>query len=1683
MRKVAAMMPFLPKRPATNPTHRFEGARILGSLRRLLAFVLGALWICATAPGQATQSGVPLLVADFNHDGIPDVLIPSTTNATATVSLGSVPYGTFGVAKGVTFPAACGSLTLGSLVAADFNGDGLLDLAFVCGDTGGTAGVMLGNGDGSFGAAALTTGVYGTTLLAADFNQDGRQDLVVIGAVGTVAGNQGIEFFAGKGDGTFAAPVSMSFTNNSLYSAAVAVDLNGDGYPDLALGNFHSDGAAAIDVYGNNQDGTFGIVSSGGSSINTYATVQGSGSSNDLSILTGNIFGATGTDLVVPDSGSNPGFFLVRNTSTGTTFSLASAVKMTVGGLQGGMAGRVTGSGFTDLITANGANLVVLTNDGTGNFTANYGTLTLASSATQFAVADANGDGYADVYTATPQSSGPLQLAVNLVSGSATATSQPFSLPAGSQPISAVWAGNMNFSGSTATGTQIVNGVPTTTSVTSSKNPSLVDDSVTLTAIAAPTTETANLPSGMMTLMDGETMLAFGVVDATGTFTYTTTALAQGTHSIQAVYTGDSYFAGSTSAALSQVVNHAAAVAPTLTWATPTPISYGTPLGSSQLNAVATDATGAAVPGIYVYTPPAGTILGAGSQTLSVTFTPNDLQSFTTAMKSVSLTVLQATPSTTLAVTSGADVVKTVVSGTVVTLTAKVTSADSVLTVGQVKFCDASAAYCTDIHLLGIAQLTPAGTASFRFVPGVGSHTYKAVFTGTKNSAGAASDPAPLTVSGKYATATTLAQSGTTGNYTLTATTAGTGTQSVAPTGVISFLNQTAGGSVLATASLGTGVAGLTFASVTSSAGIENPQTRGAVGDFNGDGILDIATANSAPDKNQTVYANTVTISLGNGDGTFRTSGTGPSTGTQPEAIVTADFNGDGILDLATTNAGNSTLTILLGNGDGTFKAAATPATASGPLELVAADFNGDGIDDLAVAGESGYTILLGNGDGTFTAIPMAETSGSFAAIVSADFNGDGKPDLAILNYYPSNQLILLLGNGDGTFTQGSGIPQAGTGSNLNSLAVGDFNGDGKIDLALTNSGNDTVSILMGNGDGTFTQALAASATGKFPEDVQVADFNGDGKLDLAVINLEGNPSETVLLGNGDGTFTIPAIGTGVPAYDAVAVGDFNGDGVPDLLGTDGSSTLYAALTLRTQTVTATAVNVAPTGTGTVQVVASYPGDASFGASISAPTTLNALQTMPVLTWTPAVPSIVFGTALGPQQLDASAADALGNPISGVFTYLPAAGAVLTAGPQTLTVTFVPTDTRFLAAKGTASITVTQATPVLTWATPAGIAYGTPLGAGQLDATVAGVTGAALPGTLTYTPAAGTVLTPGTQTLSVAFTPTDAVDYVGVSGSVKLVVTGVTLTALTPNTAVLGDGNKTITLTGAGFVATSVVQVNGAAIATTLVSPTTLMAVVPAADFTQVGTLQITVADPTVSLVSSALPLTVAAAAPAVTVTAPPTTPPGSQPSISFSLTNPYPVPLTAVFTITFASSVTPATDDPAIQFATGGRTFTLNVPANSTAVPPILLQSGTVAGAITVSVALTAGGTNVTPTTLQPVTITIPPAIPTVSTATLTRSGTQLTVAIHGFSNTREVTQASFHFVGIAGAQINTPDITAPVTPLFTGWFSSTTSAQYGSTFTYTQIFNVSDNANNIGSVEVTLTNSVGVSTVQTAQ
>ena len=222
-------------------------------------------------------------------------------------------------------------------------------------------------------------------------------------------------------------------------------------------------------------------------------------------------------------------------------------------------------------------------------------------------------------------------------------------------------------------------------------------------------------------------------------------------------------------------------------------------------------------------------------------------------------------------------------------------------------------------------------------------------------------------------------------------------------------------------------------------------------------------------------------------------------------------------------------------------------ATGTQPESVVVGDFRGIGRTDLAVANivRDTVTILLSNGDGTFTQATSSPISvGEFpASIAVGDFNGDGKLDLVIENVASEN-LTILLGKGNGTFTRVTESPA--TGIEPGQVVVGDFNGDGKLDLAFSNAYSNGVRILLGNGDGTFAPVSAISATGNSPGAMAVGDFNGDGKLDLAAANEYGK-SVTVLLGNGDGTFRAAASPPAGNASIAIVAGDFNGDGKLDL--------------------------------------------------------------------------------------------------------------------------------------------------------------------------------------------------------------------------------------------------------------------------------------------------------------------------------------------------------------------------------------------------------------------------------------------------------------------------------------------------------------------------------------------------------
>ena len=327
------------------------------------------------------------------------------------------------------------------------------------------------------------------------------------------------------------------------------------------------------------------------------------------------------------------------------------------------------------------------------------------------------------------------------------------------------------------------------------------------------------------------------------------------------------------------------------------------------------------------------------------------------------------------------------------------------------------------------------------------------------------------------------------------------------------------------------------------------PKEYVASGNFNSDGKADLVVAN----WNNSDSPGSVSVMLGNGDGTFQT----PLTyvvGSDPSSVVVGDFNGDGRADLAVADAGDNSFSVLIGNGDGTFQAAVTyPVGGVFPLSIGIGDFNGDAKADLVVANNNptsfspgNVSVFLGNGDGTFRPVTLYTVGLNPTFVAVGDFNGDGTADLVVTNgnnLSSNGSVSVLLGNGDGTF-QAAVNYLVGAGPDC--VAIGDFNGDAVADLAVTNSGNASgVSILLGNGDGTF-QAAANYAADTAPSSIAVADIDGDGKADLVVSHPQSN-SVSVLLGDGDGTFQT-ALNYATGSFpDYLVVGDFNGDGVADL--------------------------------------------------------------------------------------------------------------------------------------------------------------------------------------------------------------------------------------------------------------------------------------------------------------------------------------------------------------------------------------------------------------------------------------------------------------------------------------------------------------------------------------------------------
>jgi hypothetical protein len=290
-----------------------------------------------------------------------------------------------------------------------------------------------------------------------------------------------------------------------------------------------------------------------------------------------------------------------------------------------------------------------------------------------------------------------------------------------------------------------------------------------------------------------------------------------------------------------------------------------------------------------------------------------------------------------------------------------------------------------------------------------------------------------------------------------------------------------------------------------------------AVADVNGDGIPDLIVANRDvrecnPRFGCTDYPGGINVLLGNGDGTFQAPLEFGSF--DARSVEVGDFNNDGILDLVVmksdlTNPTVRTMSVLLGNGDGTFQSSADVTLTPGPFIVKVGDLNGDGNADIVFTNNDptrNLSVMLGNGDGTFQPAVNYSIPGYLGSIALNDLNGDGILDL-ITTAGTLGDVIVMLGNGDGTFQDAQSY---GTNSVATSIAVADFNNDGKPDIAVGGYGG--VKVLLGNGDGTFQTSAVSYGHTPLSYSIVAADFNGDGYADVAAAQ------GFLLMNRGDGS-------------------------------------------------------------------------------------------------------------------------------------------------------------------------------------------------------------------------------------------------------------------------------------------------------------------------------------------------------------------------------------------------------------------------------------------------------------------------------------------------------------------------------------------------------------------------------------
>jgi hypothetical protein len=1140
-----------------------------------------------TGDTRVGTTGYALAAGDLNADGVLDVVAvnSASTDNTVTVYLGT---GVGGFTQTQVY--AVGHTPTG-IALADFNNDGILDIIVTnTGDN--TASVLLGKGDGTFGLPlTVSTGTGPTAVVAADVDRDGNLDALV-----TNSGTNTVSILYGKGDGTFKSQTPL--TVGSGPNGIAIADFNEDGIPDLAVTSLN---ANAWMLLLGKADGTFNAGLPIGTSGPTSAIVAadfGNGH-QDIAVT------IPSTNLVSQFNGQGNG-----------TFALD-------GGLQGGntvaqpnslAVGDFNQDGFLDLAvgyagaTGNG---VLTAQGGSGGMLGNIQTRPFGQSVLGLVAGDFSNTGLPELVgtntTIPSQYNGETkETAISLLFNAQTYDLMvtPFNIPDALEHIvSAVYVPGPNDAFSTSYSNFIT--VPGALLQSIFFSPSL------------PTTTTAGvLPGNLLAEVeaDGQAQSSYNgpvqltITGITVNYSQTYTMNAAGGYanfnSIVTAPTQAGVYRYSltvpnttanfnndpitvTPAATSKIVISNRYISPTVTGAAgivgvSAEDQYGNPnpafagsvtLTSSDTAAVISPASHTFVSQDVGYTPFTVTFKTAGTQ--SITATTTGLSTNSATQSNIVVKSPSVATTTTLALSAPGPVP----AETAITLTATVKdSSSNLVTQGVVDFSDAS----VTPHLLTTADVQSNGTASVTLILPIGTHALTAALE-TKNAYATSTSAVTnitVTPAANYLTQVALTATGGSAGYTLSADLLALG--KAAPTGTtLNFKDTSNGNTSLGTATLGASVYGLApQATYPTGLGPNSVSTA----DFNGDGKLDLIVTN--------YLDSTVDVELGKGDGTFGaptvifTYAVGSTL-----QVLAGDFNGDGNADFALQNQDGSVY-LALGNGNGTF---ATPVLAqpppdgtafnfnSVPYYMVAGDFNRDGRLDLAFtdALDSTVLVMLGYGDGTFqkSVAYAGETTPEGLAV--ADVNGDGKPDLIVTNSVGST-VSTLLGNGDGTFQQQVTYATGGT---PEAVIASDLNGDGAPDLVAINTADGTVSVLLNNGNGTFgTQKPYKVGAGAV--NLVAADFNADGKVDLAVVN-ESDGTVSLLNGVGDGTFAAQTTAATGNAPDGLAVGDFNGAGLNSVAVVNFSDSTVSIL-LGVQNQLATLNNVALSGSTVHNVDAVY---------------------------------------------------------------------------------------------------------------------------------------------------------------------------------------------------------------------------------------------------------------------------------------------------------------------------------------------------------------------------------------------------------------------------------------------------------------------------------------------------------------